>query len=504
MHRSGPDCARWRRSLLAVAAASLLITAGCLHPVGPAYKAPVPPVPDAWSSGIAEGLEKGKPNLEEWWKTLNDPVLEDMIQRARTSNLTVKQTLSVVREARFRRGVVAIGLQPNVDLSTSYARTKPSPNMPPYAFIQPPDLRQTNGVNLYQFGFDMAWEIDIFGGIRRQIEAASAGLGATVENYRDVLVSLLGEVGSTYVDIRTLQQRIAYAETNVRTQRETLDIVRARYEAGLVGQLDVEQAESNLAYTESTLPPLRQGLAAARNRMAVLLGQSPNSLPAELNRPSPLPAPPPQLGVGLPVNLLRQRPDVRRAERNLASQVAGIGVATADLYPHLGLGGNLSWETVDFENPGKSLTYTVGPYFKWNVFNRRRIKGNIHGQEEVAEQALLSYQQSVLLALAEVESTMVAYREERERYAGLTRAVGATVKATDLVKTLYTSGLIDFQNVLDTERFLATQQDQLASSEGQVLKDLIALYKGLGGGWSPQEAIPDGPGTKSSLCYKKQ
>ena len=488
--------------LFAMAIASLLLTAGC-RPVGPAYRAPVPPVPDAWSAGIAQDLEQGEPSLQEWWKTLNDLVLEDLIQRARKSNLTVKQTLSVVREARYRRGVVFHGLQPNVSLGASYARTLPSENTPPYNFLSP-NLRDTNAINFYQAGFDMAWELDVFGGIRRQIEAAEAGVSVAEESYRDVLVTLFGEVASTYVDVRTLQQRIAYAEANVQAQRETLEVVRARYDAGLVGQLDVEQAESNLATTESTLPQLRQGLAGTLNLMAVLLGQPPGALPAELRKPAPLPAPTSQLAVGLPANLVRQRPDVRRAERNLASHVARIGIATADLYPRFGLSGNLAWETVDFSNPGKGVTYTIAPFLKWNVFNRGRIKDNIHAQEEVTEQALLGYEQSVLLALAEVESSMVAYREERERHASLTRAVGATVKATDLVKTLYTSGLAEFQNVLDTERFLTMQQDQLAASEGLVLKDLIALYKALGGGWSPQEALPDGPGTRSSLSYKEK
>jgi len=502
MPRWDANGADGRAPLLAIAAAALLLTAGC-RAVGPAYKAPVPPVPDAWSAGVAKDLEQGEPSLQDWWKTLNDPVLEDLIQRARQSNLTVKQTLSVIREARYRRGVVFRGLQPKVDLGASYARTLPSENTPPYNFL-PPNLRDTNAINFYQTGFDMAWELDVFGGLRRQIEAANAGVGVAEENYRDVLVTLFGEVAATYVDVRTLQQRIVYAEANVQTQRETLELVRARYEAGLVGQLDVEQAESNLANTESTLPQLRQGRAAALNQMAVLLSQPPSALPAGLQKPAPLPAPTAQLAVGLPANLVRRRPDVRRAERNLASQVALIGVATADLYPRFGLSGYLGWETVDFANPGKGVTYSVVPFVKWNVFNRRRIKDNIHAQEEVTEQALLGYEQSVLLALAEVESSMVAYREERERHANLTRAVSATVKATDLVKTLYTSGLSDFQNVLDTERFLTMQQDQLAASEGLVLKDQIALYKALGGGWSLQEAIPDGPGTKSSLSFREQ
>jgi multidrug efflux system outer membrane protein len=502
MHDSCVKNTVWRVSLLAIAAATLLVIAGC-RAVGPTYKAPVPRVPDAWSVDIAKSFERGEPSLQEWWKTLHDPVLEELIQRARGSNLTVKQALSVIREARYRRGVVFVGLQPKVDIGASYARTLASENTPPFNSL-PPDLRHTEPVNFYQVGFDMAWELDVFGGIRRQIEAADAGVGVAEEAYRDVLVTLFGEVAASYVDIRTLQQRIAYAEGNVQAQRETLELVRARYDAGLVGQLDVEQAESNLANTESTLPLLRQSLSLNLNLMAVLLGEPPGALQSELRKPAPLPVAVPQLAVGLPADLVRQRPDVRRAERNLASQVAQIGVLTSDLYPHFGLSGNLGFESVDFLNPGKGVTYTIAPFVKWNVFNRGRIKGNISAQEEVTQQALLGYEQNVLVALAEVESTMVAYREERKRHVNLTEAVSATVNATDLVKTLYTNGLTDFQNVLDTERFLSTQQDQLATSEGQELKYLVALYKALGGGWSPQEAIPDGPATKSSLRYQEK
>ena len=489
-----------------------VLVAGCLlgssllsgcRAVGPTYKVPVPPTPDAWSQEIATGFGQGEPALQEWWKTLNDPLLEDLIQRARQSNLTLKQVVSVIQEARYRRGVVSRGLQPKIDVGLSYARSRPSENTPPYSFL-PPNLRDTNPINVYSTGFDMAWELDVFGGIRRQRETADASIDAFVENYRDVLVTLFAEVALAYTDLRTLQQRIAYAEANVSAQRATLELARARYESGLVGRLDVEQAESNLANTESNIPLLRQGVQFTLNRLAFMLGQPPGALNAELQKPAPLPVPSPPLAVGLPANLVRQRPDVRRAERNLAAQVARIGVATADLYPRFGLSGNLGWETVKFENVGGGSTFAVIPFLRWNLFNRGRIKDNIRAQEEVTQQALLSYENTVLFALAEVEGAMSAYQEERHRRDSLARAVAASTKAADLVQTLYETGLTDFQNVLDTQRFLTGQQDQLAASEGQVLKNLLVLYKALGGGWSLKDAIPDGPSATSSLSYEEK
>ena len=492
--------AQWPSILVAWCILGSIILSGC-RAVGPRYKAPVPPTPDAWHQEIEKEFSQSEPPLQEWWKTLHDPLLEDLIGRARGSNLTVKQALSVIREARYRRRVVSRGLEPRIDYNLSYARSLPSQNIPPYNFL-PPALRDTDPVNFYSTGFDMAWELDVFGGIRRQIEAADAGVDASVENYHDVLITLFAEVALAYTDVRTFQQRLTYAETNFKAQQAVLELTKSRYESGLAGRLDVEQATSNLANTESAIPLLRQGLDLTINRLTLLLSMTPGSLHDELRKTPPPTLPPATVAVGLPANLLRQRPDIRRAERNLAAQVARIGIVTADLYPRFGLSGNLGWETVDFSNPGKGIAYTVVPFLRLNLFNRGRAKANIHGQEEVAQQALLAYENTVLIALTEVEGAMTAYREERSRRDALARASEATAKASDLVQTLYEMGLTDFQNVLDTQRFLTAQQDQLAISNGQVRRNLIGLYKALGGGWSSNTPMPDGPETRSSISYK--
>jgi outer membrane protein, multidrug efflux system len=320
------------------------------------------------------------------------------------------------------------------------------------------------------------------------VESATAGLQASVEDYRDVLVSVFAEVGTTYVEVRTLQERIRLAELNVRNQRSTLQLVIDRNRAGLVGDLDVRQAEQNVARTESFIPTLRSSLAAAIHRLGVLLGDSPSTLFAELGPQGPIPDAPNEILVGVPANLLRQRPDIRQAERALAAQTARIGVAKADLYPRFTLLGTFALQALDSGKwfTGDALSYGYGPAVRWNLFDGGRVRANIQAQEALTEQALIGYEQTVLVALEEVENAMVGFVQENDRREALQRSVAASVAATGLVKTLYRTGLTDFQNVLDTERTQFQEQDTLAQSEGFVTQNLIDVYRALGGGWSPQ------------------
>ena len=298
---------------------------------------------------------------------------------------------------------------------------------------------------------------------------------------------LLSEVGQAYVDMRTFQQRIDYARSNVRTQQGSLRLTSDRNAAGLVSDLDVRQAELNLATTEAFIPSLQIGLTVAINRLGVLLGQHPTALRAELETPTPIPSPPSEILVGLPTELLRQRPDLRSAERKLAAQTAQIGVAKADLYPRLALLGTFAFDALDAAKlfTGDASAFSFGPAVRWNLFDGGRIRSNVKAQESLTEQALLGYEQTVLLALEEVEDAFVAYVQENERRDMLQRSVTAADAAVKLVNTLYRTGLTDFQNVLDTERSLFQQQDQLAQSEGEVTQNLIQIYRALGGGWSP-------------------
>jgi NodT family efflux transporter outer membrane factor (OMF) lipoprotein len=456
-----------------------MLAAGCA--VGPNYAQPEPEMPDRWHQDLARGLAEGQAPLQTWWTTLDDPMLDSLVERAVAGNLDLEQAVARVDEARARRGIARGQWFPTLDSLTSYSRDQISEEAFPVPGVGG-DPR-----NFYSVGLDASWEIDLFGRIRRSTESANASLEAIVEDYRDTLVLLLSEVGQAYVDMRTFQQRIDYALSNVRTQRGSLRLTSDRNAAGLVSDLDVRQAELNLATTEALIPSLQIGLTLAINRLGVLVGQHPTALRAELETPTPIPNPPSEILVGLPTELLRQRPDLRSAERQLAAQTAQIGVAKADLYPRLALLGTFAFDALDAAKlfTGDASAFSFGPAVRWNLFDGGRIRANVKAQESLTEQALLGYEQTVLLALEEVENAFVAYVQENERRDTLQRSVTAADAAVKLVNTLYRTGLTDFQNVLDTERSLFQQQDDLAQSEGRVTQNLIQIYRALGGGWSP-------------------
>jgi NodT family efflux transporter outer membrane factor (OMF) lipoprotein len=307
------------------------------------------------------------------------------------------------------------------------------------------------------------------------VESAQASYQGSLENYRDVLVILYAEVALNYVELRALQTRIEYAVNNIEVQKNTLKLTENRQEAGLAPELDVQQALLNLANTESVVPQLRTQRTLVLNRLSVLLGQQPGQLEKELLTPNSVPDTPEELIVGLPAELLRQRPDIRRAERNLAAQSAQIGVATAGLYPSFSLSGTFALESQNLDDLDNwdSRTWGFGPAFRWNLFDGNRIRSNIQLEEARMEEAMIQYEQTILLALEEVEDAMVSFQEEKTRLAALERSVAAADKSVELSRELYTNGLTDFQNVLDMERALTRQQDSMAASRGldrEVLK----------------------------------
>ncbi len=454
--------------------------------VGPDYVAPETNMPDRWNQELSQGLTEGKADLRTWWTKLDDPTLDRLIGRASAGNLDVKQAVARIRQARAAFGIATGEIAPSVDAQGQTQTSRVSSNV---AGVAPPQDRTDT---LYSFGLDASWEIDLWGRIRRNIESADASIGASIEDYRDVLVVLYAEVADTYVQIRTLQSRIVSALNNVRTQQGALQLTINRNRAGLAPDLDVRQAQLNLATTQSFVPTLRAALAQNINRMAVLLGQFPSAVQAELEKDAPIPSPPPEVIVGLPTELLRQRPDIRVAERQLAAQTAQIGVATADLYPSLSLSGAFAFESFSASDllQWKSRAFQFGPTVRWNIFDAGRIRNNILVQDALTEESLASYQQTVLSAVEEVESAMASYVQEVLRREALQRSVVAARASTKLVDTLYRSGLTDFQNVLDTQRSQFTQEDALAESRGLVTQDLITIYQALGGGWgpAPQEA----------------
>jgi len=457
---------------------AVLALSGCMS-AGPDYVPPQTHVPTRWAAAAGPGLNVDTDDahiLAGWWKTLDEPMLTDLIERAAAGNRDLAQAEARVREARARRGVSEADRFPTLQAGGSATRRRGSE-----------ETGSGKTTELYSAGFDATWELDIFGGRRRALESASANLEASEYDLRDVLVSLLAEVALNYVDTRALQTRLSVAEANLRMQSETHDIARWRHEAGLATQRDVEQAKLNLEQTRSQIPALHTGIAQAGNRIAVLLGHNPGPLAGVLAKRRAIPAAPPGVAVGVPADTLRRRPEVQRAERQLAAQTAQIGVATAALYPNFSLVGSIGLEAI---TAGRLLTAgamatSVGANIGWTVFDAGRIRQNIAVQTALQEQALARYEAAVLVALQDVENALVAYAAEQQRRDALSAAAAAARSAADLARHQYSAGLVDFQVVLDTQRSLLALEDQLASSQGNETSNLVRLYKALGGGWTP-------------------
>ncbi|MHC4554762.1 MAG: efflux transporter outer membrane subunit [Planctomycetota bacterium] len=469
-----------RLCLLVIPVLSLSLFSGCK--VGPDYERPESSVPDQWHEKAVQGLDDGSANLQTWWTVFDDPILEDLIGRSRMENLDLRIAYARVMESRALLGVASGQYWPEVDGVGFYSRDRVSEN----GLQAPPDGSTPDQTDLYGFGVDASWEIDVFGRISRSVEAAQASMEASVENYRDILVSLYSAVAQSYIDLRATQKRIQFTQANAVLQRGTLELTENRREAGLVPQLDVEQAKLVLASTEAVIPTFRQFEAESIHRLGVLLGHPPAALYKELAVASDVPVVPQQVAVGLPTELLRQRPDIRRAERILAAQTAEIGVATAGLYPAFSLSGTFALEGQDFSDTGDwdSRVWGFGPAMRWNLFDGDRIRNTIKVREAQTEQAMADYELTVLEALEEVENAMVSFEQEKQRLADLYDSVVAAQKSVDLVRELYENGLTDFNNVLDMQRSLTFQQDLLAESQGAVANNLVRIYTSLGGGWS--------------------
>ena len=345
--------------------------------------------------------------------------------------------------------------------------------------------RGARETDLYVAGLDAAWELDIFGGIRRAVEAADASVAAAVWNRRDVLVSLVSEVAIDYITLRSDQRRIANATRNLESQRRTADLTRERFGAGFAARLDVANADAQAETTESDIPPIQTAERQTIYALSVLLGREPASLLEELSVEKPIPITPPAVPIGLPSDLLRRRPDIRMAEAQLHAATAEIGVATADLFPKFSLTGDVSLQASQIKPLGNwaSSVWSFGPSITWPIFTAGRIQANIEVQNALQQQAILAYRQSVLNALQDVESALIAYSKEQARRSALARAVISNRQALDLSTRLYRQGQTDFLNVLNAERSLLGVEDALAQSEANVATDLASLYKALGGGW---------------------
>ncbi len=475
-----------RKARLSLPALFLALLWGCA--VGPDYHPPKTEVPPGWdgqtvvSPAHPSRTTTDQVTLVQWWQAFNDPTLSSLVEMAIRSNLDVRQAEARIRQARAARAVAGAPLWPQVEASGIYQKSQGSSEAAGGGAIA-----TAGGVReLFQVGLDASWELDIFGGARRSIEAATADLRAAVEDRRDVLVILAADVGTNYLNLRGFQQQLVIARKNLEAQKKTAEITHRRFEAGFVSRLDVANADAQVATTESQIPILESAARAAIYRLGVLLGREPAALAKELSVESPIPPTPPEIPVGLPSDLLRRRPDIRRAEAQVHAATARIGVATADLFPRFFLTGSAGLSSADLARLGNVSTskfWSFGPSVTWPIFAGGRIRANIEVQTALQEQALLAYQKTVLTALQEVETALVAYAKEQEHYKSLAAAVASNRQAVDLAMKLYVAGKTDFLNVLNAQRNLFATEDALTQSTRTLGTNLIALYKALGGGW---------------------
>jgi multidrug efflux system outer membrane protein len=462
--------------------------------VGPNYHEPRVGMPGSWSEPLEGGTTNRTALAAEWWTTFSDPKLNSLIARAVQSNYDLRIAEARLRQARAQRRFSTADFWPTLDASGSYTRERVSENA---LQAVAPGVPLEN--NLYQAGFDAAWEIDVFGGKRRALEAATADVGASQEDRTDTLVTLQAEVARNYVELRGLQQRLVITRDNIKSQQDALEVTQARFKGGVASELDVTQAAALLASTRSQLPALEMSLKQTMHQLAVLLGQAPGALLAELSEDSPIPPTPPEVPVGLPSELLRRRPDIRRAERQLAAATARIGVQTAELFPKFSLTGSAGLSSVSASDwfTGGSKFWSAGPTMQWRIFDAGRIRANIRVENAKQEEALAVYEKAVLTSMQDVENALVAYAQEQVRYRSLKEGAEADQRAVELANELYTKGLADFLNVLDAQRSLYLAQDQLVQSQKSVSQNLVALYKALGGGWEVETRLAqDKPRTR--------
>jgi NodT family efflux transporter outer membrane factor (OMF) lipoprotein len=458
---------------LCIYAFCLILIAGCKG--GPNFQPPQTPVPAAWVGPVPPEPAPPEQDLARWWALFSDPTLTSLIKRAVVSNLDVQVAEARIRQARASRGIAAGGLGPTLNATGSFRRS------------QGPGPAGTAGpiVNQYQAGFDAAWELDFFGGVRRNVEAAQADLQAAIEARRDTLVTLTSEVALNYIDLRAFQEQIAIAQRNLKAQQHTADLTRQRLTGGFASRLDVENANAQVATTAAQIPVLETSAQQTIYNLSILLGLEPGALLQELTPVSQIPAGPPAVPVGVPAELLRRRPDIRLAEAQIHAATARIGVAVADLFPRISLSATADTQGDKFS----SLTdwanrfWTLGPSANWTLFSTGRVRSNIELQRALEAESMITYRKTVLAALQEVENALIASAKEQEHRQALVDAVAANRSAVELATELYTAGQTDFLNVLQAQRSLYTSEDALAQSIRTISTDIVALYKALGGGW---------------------
>ncbi|MFZ5451157.1 MAG: efflux transporter outer membrane subunit [Thermodesulfobacteriota bacterium] len=471
------------RSLGVLCLAVLL--SGCVS-VGPDYRRPALQAPARWTESREQA--GGSLALAEiaWWQAFGDPVLNGLMEQAVRTNLDLEQARARILQARADVTVAGASFWPALQGTGSVTRSQGGTSMVTSGSSAPESLASPGGT-IFQAGFDASWEIDLFGGTRRSVEAARARLAASVEDQRATLLTLLGDVAKNYVDLRANQAQLDITRRNVKSQEQTVEVTRERYRLGLTTYLDVAQAEAQKASTASNLPTLEASIKQSIHRLGILLGQEPNALKTGLSASRPLPQPPIMTATGLPSDLLARRPDLRQVERQLAAASADIGVAQAELYPKFDLTAALGLQSNDvskFLKISSGRYWSLVPGVTWNLFDGGKARGTVKNKQAVYREKLANYRASFLTALEEVENALAAYYGEQRKRLILVECIRANEDAVALARKRYRRGLTSFLDVLTAENSLYTAQSNLSKSEANLLTDLISLYKALGGGWN--------------------
>jgi outer membrane protein, multidrug efflux system len=488
------------RSLAWPLLAAALALSACT--VGPDFHAPTPRTPAAWSAtsspaSPSQAAPRPVP-AAAWWTSFNDPELTSLIERAAGADLDLQTAALRITEARAQRDTAAAQLWPSLNGNTSWQSTLLSETTPTgklFTSVGKSGLPVTaqfaipNPYGTYQLGFDASWELDLFGHVRRNVEAAKANLAAAVEDSHDAELTLLGDVARVYIDLRGAQLKRAVTLQNVATLTDLMDLARQRRDAGLANDIDVARAAAQVTSATAGLPLIDRQIAADINQLSRLIDREPGALRTELETTRPVPPVPPQVPVGLPSDLARRRPDVRSAEARLHAATAQVGVAVAELYPRLTVQVNTGYQSEDI---GRLLDWAsrfsnLGPQVEVPIFDAGRRRATVRLQDARAREAAVDYARTVLGALHEVDNAVTTYDTEQTRRAALQATAAQDRTAVDLALARYKSGLASFLDVLDAERTQQQNELELADSTAAVSIDLVALYKALGGGWDAPE-----------------
>ncbi len=480
-----------RPARIAFVAALGLVLTGCM--VGPDFERPEAPYLGSWSKGAGLNIDKKSgfttrsEAVADWWTLFKDPTLTALVEEAYQQNLLLEAAGVRVYQARAQLGVAEGELFPQQQqASTSVRRLSLSKNEPLIREIRkfvPIDPNFTR----YGAGFDAGWEIDLWGKIRRDVQSAQANLLYQIASYDDALVTLTGDIAATYVSIREIQGLIGITWQSIALQKKSLDLANIKLEGGTTTKLDVDEATASYNNTLAVIPGYEADLAQAMNAMSVLLGETPGGVAKRLKKYRRLPRIPSTVAVGVPADMLRRRPDVRAAEYLAAAQSAQIGVAKADLYPAFTISGAIGVKSSDFSGLFNSRSFEgfINPSFSWNFLNYGRIRNNVRVQDAEFQQTLLQYKNTVLTAYSEVETALVAFLKSKQQTVYLRRSVAASKQAEAEVLNQYRDGTASYDRVLDAQNSLLDSQTRLLAARADVLTNLIAVYKGLAGGWIP-------------------